>query len=349
MSAAPNPSSRVRMGPGGEFDVIRAILAESDEAGPEVLLGAGDDALVLTGGWVLSCDLSVEDVHFRSEWMSPGEVGYRAAAAALSDLAAMAAEARGVLASIGAPVDDGGEGAREVAAGIRDAVQAVGGVLLGGDLTASPGPLIVDVVVVGRAEKPVSRAGAVPGDTVWVTGELGGAAGAVRAWERGEEPSPSLREAFVRPSPRIPEARWLAEAGVAHALVDVSDGVAGDAGHLAAAGGVRIVLKGASVPLHPDLDAVVDGDGEAALELALGGGEDYELLFTGPEASVRPLAGAFSDRFGVALTAVGRVEAGEGVFLESGEGGSGRVARVEGGGYTHFPSVSEGDPVEGDS
>lgn len=340
MTAAEAGPGRIRMGPGGEFDVIRSILNESREPGEDVLVGPGDDALVLEGGWVLTCDLSVEDVHFRKEWLGPEEIGYRAGAAALSDLAAMAAGCVGVLTSIATPPEDGGVRARAVAAGVREAVESVGGALLGGDLTASPGPLVVDVIAVGRTETPVGRAGAAPGDRVWVTGALGGAAGAVRDWREGRVPSPDLREAFARPSPRIEEARWLAEAASPSALVDVSDGLAGDAGHLAAAGGVKIVLEADAIPVRPDLSTAGEGEGPA-LELALHGGEDYELLFTGAEELIGPLATSFEERFGIPLTPVGRVEAGDGVFLEVGAPGSTReVVRIERGGYNHFPRAS---------
>ncbi|MDX1567925.1 MAG: thiamine-phosphate kinase [Longimicrobiales bacterium] len=349
MTASREP---IRLGRGGEFDVIRSILAHARQPGADVFIGPGDDGLVLQGGWVVSCDLSMEGIHFRREWMSLREMGYRAAAAALSDLAAMAADVEGVVASIAASTEDGAEGVEEVAAGIREAVESVGGAVLGGDLSASVGPLVVDVVALGRTDQPVSRAGAAPGDTVWVTGRLGGAAGAVRAWQEGGEPSSALRESFVRPTPRIAEARWLVERVRLHALIDVSDGVAGDAGHLAAAGAVRIVLDADAIPVHPSLEG---GEG-SRLDLALRGGEDYELLFTADEESVEAVREDFEDRFGVALTAIGGVAEGEGVFLalpEDGEGETtgmeagtesegGAVVPLDNGGFSHFERTDSG-------
>lgn len=344
-----SPSGRIRLGRGGEFDVIRDILADGGEPGPRIRIGPGDDALVLRGGWVVSCDLSMEGVHFRREWLDLREMGYRAAAAALSDLAAMAAEVEGVLVSIAASAEDGAYGVMEVAAGAREAASAVGGAILGGDLSASVGPLVVDVVALGRTEQPVSRVGAGPGDTVWVTGTLGGASGAVRAWARGREPTPSQREAFSRPVPRIAEARWLVDAARIHALIDVSDGIAGDAGHLAAAGGVRIVLEADAIPVHPELrdagreHAEVEEPDADLLELSLRGGEDYELLFAAARDSIEPVQEEFRERFGVALTAVGRVEEGEGVFLEGPSREGGEIVPLEGGGYSHFTEKEDGD------
>lgn len=353
---------RVQLGRGGEFDVIRDILAEASEPGPDVLVGPGDDALVLEGGWVVSCDLSMEDVHFRRSWLGLREMGYRAGAAALSDVAAMAAEVTGVVVSIAASAEDGADGVKEVAAGVRESVESVRGVLLGGDLSASTGPLVVDVVALGRAGAPVLRTGAVSGDEVWVTGSLGGAAGAVRAWTAGREPSPPLREAFARPTPRIAEARWLAEAVSIHALIDVSDGVAGDAGHLSAASGVRIVLDAEAIPVHPALPVdparsvhpatspdpatskestpSADPAPASSLDLALRGGEDYELLFTAQPGAVEAVREEFEERFGVALTVIGRVEEGEGVHLASPGDPGGDTVPLEGGGFSHFPEGS---------
>jgi thiamine-monophosphate kinase len=150
----------------------------------------------------------------------------------------------------------------------------------------------------------------------------------VRLWRAGKEPPPALREAFARPTPRIRAALALARAGVLRALVDLSDGLAGDAGHLAAAGGVKIVLEPSRVPVA---EAVLEALGpQGALEAALRGGEDYELCFAAPPGSVD--ATALAAEAGVGLTRVGRVEAGSGVWLE---GPDGSVAPLVGGGYDH--------------
>jgi thiamine-monophosphate kinase len=328
------PRGRVLLGRGGEFDLIRRFLAADESDLPaEVHLGPGDDAALLDGGWVVSTDLSVEDVHFRRRWLTDREIGYRAAAAALSDLAAMAARPVGVLLSLALPpaaeVD-----AEEVQAGVREAATSVGAVVIGGDLSASPGPLVLDVVVVGRAERARLRVGARPGDEVWVTGALGASAAAVALWERGDEPAQVLRAAFAHPVPRVGVGSALAALGEGAlvALVDVSDGLAGDAGHLAAAGGVRVVLEVGSIPVA---GAARTALGEAgALEAALYGGEDYELLFASrPGAFERAAAEGAA---GLPLTRVGRVEQGKGVWLERVDGSVVPVAR---GGFSH---VEEG-------
>ncbi len=322
---------RIRLGPGGEFDLIRRFVAGPDAPSPAVLVGPGDDAAVLEGGWVVSTDLTVEDIHFRRGWIDDREVGYRAAAAALSDLAAMGAEPLAVLLSLAMP-DAHRFDIEAVHAGAREASASVGVPIIGGDLSRSPGPLVVDVVVLGRADPPVLRSGARAGDELWVTGSLGAAAAAVALWENGREPGPELRDAYARPRPRVAEARFLVEHGAVHALIDLSDGLAGDAGHLAAAGGVRVVLEGPSLPLAP---AAVQALGAAEARMgAMHGGEDYELLFAAAPGSVD--VEAFSARFPLSLTRVGRIDGGEGVWLVEGGG----EQRVERGGYSH---VGEGE------
>ncbi|HEV2150525.1 MAG TPA: AIR synthase-related protein, partial [Longimicrobiaceae bacterium] len=191
--------------------------------------------------------------------------------------------------------------------------------VLGGDVTRSPGPLAVDVTVVGEAPQPVLRSGAQLGDEVWVTGELGGAAAAVRALLAGEMPDPAARERFARPVPRVREALWLMERGLLTAMVDLSDGLAGDAAHLSAGSGVAVLLSPEMVPVHPAARAAA-ADREEALRLALGGGEDYELCFTAPLGSVIGHTIDFDRELGVRLSCVGRVGGGDGVWWVDAEG-----------------------------
>lgn len=336
--------SRVALGPGAEFDLIRSFLGTDDAPVPGVRVGPGDDALVLDDGTVISTDVAVEDVHFRRDWIDVREAGYRAGAAGLSDLAAMAAEPLGAMVSLALSSDDADRVAPEVVDGVREALDGVGAALLGGDVSASPGPLVLDVVSVGRAEEPVLRDGGRPGDLVWVTGRLGGAAGAVREWSEGREPDPGLREAFAHPVPRIREARWLVREGDVRALIDLSDGLAGDAGHLSAASGVRVVLEADRIPVHPALLRGPEAGEDRLLDHVLRAGEDYELLLAAGPGSLEPLAEEFSVRFGLALTRVGRVEEGHGVHLV-GPGDAG-PRPLESGGFSHFSPSGRPDSGE---
>lgn len=323
------------LGPGREFDLIRGFLDRGGAApGPAVRVGPGDDCAVVTGeGVAVTADMVVEDVHFRRTWLEPDEIGYRAAMAALSDLAAMAARPIGVLASVAlGPGDEGHAGdengaGSDLMAGVAEAAADAGATLLGGDVTRSPGPLVVDVVAVGDAPRPVLRTGARPGHEVWVTGSLGAAAAAVSAWLAGGEPDPDARAAFARPTARIREALWLHERSVPAAMIDLSDGIAGDAGHLAAANGLRLVIQAEALPVA-EAAARADTGGSAGasaahrpgLRLAAAGGEDYELCFTAPVGAVALVEEAFVERFGVPLTRVGRVEEGDGAVVVDGDG-----------------------------
>jgi thiamine-monophosphate kinase len=196
---------------------------------------------------------------------------------------------------------------------------------------------VLDVVVLGRTAAPILRSGARPGDEVWVTGTLGASAAAVALWERGEAPSGALRAAFAHPTPRVRAAQVLARNPGVHALVDLSDGLAGDAGHLAAAGAVRIVVEEGAVPVAP---AAVEALGVSdALEAALHGGEDYELCFAAAPGAIE--AGGATMGIEVPLSRVGRVEVGEGVWLEAADGSARPVGR---GGFSHFGDARPESP-----
>ncbi|MDA0328473.1 MAG: thiamine-phosphate kinase [Gemmatimonadetes bacterium] len=324
-------SKCVRLGPGAEFDLIRSLVGEESDFPAEVRVGPGDDAAVLEGGWVVSTDLAVEDVHFRRAWLTDEEIGYRAGAAALSDIAAMAASPVALLLSIAAP-RGGAVDVRAVQAGVQAVARTVGACVIGGDISRSPGPLMLDVVALGRSTWPVLRDGAEPGDHVWVTGTLGASAAAVQAWESGGEPSAELRAAFTKPTPRVEAARCLVEHEVVDAMIDISDGLAGDLGHLAAASGVQITLEAALIPVA---SAALEALGpDRALEAALHGGEDYELCFVTDPGVVD--AEYFLTRHGLKVTRVGSVSSGSGVWMESAAGERKELSR---GGFDHWADL----------
>ncbi len=266
----------LRLGPGGEFDRLRAIFVALGTAGRDL----GDDcALLSIGGRTLaiSIDLSLEGVHFRTDWLALREIGWRATAAALSDLAAEGATPLGVLVSLGVPGNrqrrtGNASPAVQIMAGVGAAARSVGASVLGGDLVRSP-RYLVDVCVLGVAQRPVRRSGARPGDGLWVTGRLGGAGLALAALRagRGRRLAPALRRRFARPVPRIAAGRWLARRG-ARAMIDISDGLAGDAGHLAAASGVGVAIELERVPCWPGVTPLA----------AVRSGEEYELLVAMP-------------------------------------------------------------------
>lgn len=306
----------IPLGAGKEFDRIRAIWARLGDRAQ----AGGDDAAIIdvpAGRLALTTDLAIEGRHFRTEWLSAEEIGWRATAAALSDLAAVAAEPVGVLASVGVPAERSEAFLEELMSGVGAAAGAAGADVWGGDLVRST-IVVVGVTCVGRPTRAITRAGARPGDRLWVTGRLGGPAAALAAWSGGREPDAEARARFAHPSPRIREAHWLRDRG-ASAMIDVSDGLAADAGHLAAASGARCTIDVERVPLF-------DG---VSWERALASGEEYELLVAGPADAFD--AASFAAVFGIPLTRVGSVEAGTGVVLL----GAGRPVNGVAG-FSHF-------------
>lgn len=294
----------VALGPGREFDLIRAITAALGPAAG----GIGDDCALLSLGHVTlaaSVDCSVEGVHFRTDWLDAEEIGWRATAAALSDLAADGAKPLGVLASLALPASTGQGEAPQVAVaimrGVAAAVGACGGTVLGGDLARFE-KIILDVCAIGTVERPVRRRGARVGDGLWVTGELGGPRLAMRQLKQGAAPDPSLRMRFTRPEPRIAAGRWLADRG-ATAMIDVSDGLTLDARHLAAASEVALDIALERVPCWVGADPLT----------AVSSGEEYELLVTLPDGFSTADVEAFREFHDLPLTRIGSVAAGSGV------------------------------------
>ncbi len=285
-----------RLGPGLEFDRIRAIGAALGDTAQ----GLGDDCAFLPGGWCVSVDVSVEGVHFRREWLEPEEIGWRAAMAALSDLAAVGATAEALLVGLSGPGDAPAEVMAAIMRGVGDAAREVGAVVAGGDLTRAR-DLSLAVTVLGRAARPVHRRGAVVGDQIWLTGSLGGSRAALAAWAGGREPAAEPRRRFARPMARLAEGRRLADLG-ATAMLDLSDGLAGDLRHLAAASEVGLVVDLDRLPLS---DGVADEAGRAGQPpevFAAIGGEDFELVATlPPSVDAAP------------LTRIGTVVAGPGI------------------------------------
>ncbi|MXX71478.1 MAG: thiamine-phosphate kinase [Gemmatimonadetes bacterium] len=311
-----------------ESTLIERLVAIGWKGSRAVLVGPGDDAAVLRGGLVISTDMMVEGVHFDFDWIAPAEVGFRAGAAALSDMAAMGARPGALLVSMavsGDPVM-----CEELQRGLRRAGDRVAAPIVGGDVGRSPGPAVVDVVAVGRARAPVLRSGAEPGEDVWVSGELGGAGAAVAAWSAGVRPAPAAKDRFAAPPDRVPLGVALAGLNLARAMIDVSDGLVTDARRIARASGVELRLRQALLPLDP----VAGGD----LKVALEGGEDYELMFTAPPGT-RTRILELGQEMTVRVTRIGSVERGAGVVLEDREG---RRIDPGRGGYDHFAAPPGG-------
>lgn len=308
---------------GPEFDLIRSFAGQASLRHPLVRVGAGDDCTIV-GDLAISVDVSVDNVHFRRAWLDAEEIGSRAVGAALSDLAAVAAEPVGVLLTCILPDHDRGAFVHGVMRGAITAAESAGAALLGGDLTAGA-TFAIDVVAVGRALHPVLRSGARPGDELWVTGALGGAAAALSSWLQGGAPAPIARARYARVEPRIALARWLAAHAPLTAMIDISDGLYGDIAHIAAASNCRIVVEAGAVP--------VDVAAGATFEHAVHGGEDYELCFTAGAGVVDAVRERCLAELNVPLTRIGSVAGGSGVLARQADGST---RPVEHGGFQHF-------------
>ena len=301
-----------------------------------MLRGIGDDAAVVRARpiCVTSLDTTVEGVHFRlaDGWMTPREVGWRSLAAALSDIAAMAAEPGEAYLSLALPTGFGEDDALAIVRGAHELARRCDTRIVGGDVVSAPA-LVVTFAVVGWADSPdglVARDGAVPGDIVGVTGELGGAGAALAMLEAGASPLDACAQRLRTPLPRLSEGQALAASG-AHAMIDVSDGIATDARHIGRASGVRVRVELDALPMHPSLIEAAQRAGVDPVRLAATAGEDYELCVCLDPSRREAAERALSDGGGAGITWIGEVLDGPpGVGLV---GGDGRELALEG--YEH--------------
>jgi thiamine-monophosphate kinase len=323
--------------PMGEFELIERLRERLPGAAERLLVASGDDAAVTVpgGATATSVDALVEGVHFRlGAGFELEDVGAKALATALSDLAAMGAAPGEAYVVLGVPPEAGGPELLRIADGLAEVAAATGTAIAGGDVTRSP-VLWLSVTVVGHAPRPdllVTRAGAEPGDVLVLSGELGGAAAGLLLLERPQlaaavppETAANLRRRQLRPSPRLRAGAALAAAG-ARAMIDLSDGLAGDAGHVAAMSGAALAVDAAAVPLAKGVAEVAAAAGRDPLELAVSGGEDYELLAALPPDRLDEAATRIGQAAETSLTPIGGVEAGDGVEIRLPGGGTLRTS-----------------------
>jgi thiamine-monophosphate kinase len=325
----------------GEFELLAKLRERLPPVGLRVRLGSGDDAAVTVpgGATATSVDATVDGVHFRRHEAPPQTIGRKALATALSDLAAMGAEAGEAYVVLGAPPELGEAEFDALLEGLLALAAETGTTLAGGDLTRAPA-LTLAVTVVGHAGAPedlVPRSGARPGDVLVVTGELGGAAAGRLLLDRpqlstavDEGVAERLRDRQLVPLPRLRSGQALA-AAEARAMIDLSDGLAGDAAHLARASGVGLRIEAGSLPLAKGVAELAAASALDALELAASGGEDYELLAALPPHLLAEASRRIGEAGETTLTPIGAVAAGEGLELRL--PGSGLL---EIRGYDHF-------------
>lgn len=310
----------------GEFGLIAAIQAVLPPD-PSAVVGVGDDAAVLAvpgGRVVASTDLLVEGRHFRRDWSSPHDIGVKAAAQNLSDIAAMGGVPTALLFGLAIPGDTEVTWVLDVTRGMVAECSRAGAAVEGGDITSA------DVVMFGitalghlAGRDPVTRAGARPGDVLAISGPVGRSAAGLALLQAGGSASPpgaaGLIAAHRRPQPDYAAGPQAAAAG-ATAMIDVSDGLVGDLGHIAAASGVALNVVSRSLPGAADLAAAAEKLGADWREWALGGGEDHALAATFPASTVLPAS----------WTVIGAASRGSGVLVD-GETWAGPA------GWDHFP------------
>jgi len=340
----------------GERGLLLRIRRAVGPGGPGVTVGIGDDCAVLSlrhgTGLLATTDLLLENIHFRRAYADPADIGWKALAVNLSDIAAMGGVPRFALVAVACPPDTEVEQIDAFYEGMRLAAAPHGVVVVGGDTSASPDGWLVNVTLLGELEgAPKLRSGARTGDLIAVTGALGEAATGLALLEAAtgadlhartappalEQVEPALRDrairAHLRPTPRVAEGRWLGGNAAVTAMIDLSDGLATDLGHLSAEShvGARVYLD--RLPISEAVSSVAAALGRDPIELAASGGEDYELLLTVDPSAFPALAAGLKAATGTPLAVIGEVlEAKAGVtFLNS----RGEAVPV-GSGFEHF-------------
>lgn len=320
----------------GEFGLIGRIASRA-VAGPAVRIGIGDDAAATEpspGRWLLTTsDMLVEGVHFDLAYTDPLRLGRKSLAVNLSDIAAMGGEPRDFLLSLAIPPGLAVEFLDLFTEGMLALAAEHGVALVGGDTCRSVAGLVISVTLHGeqRPERTVRRSGARPGDRIFVTGTLGDSALGLELLRRGEREGWAV-ERHLDPSPRVAVGLALAGSGLATAMIDVSDGLVADLGHILELSGVGARVEANLLPLSPHFRqgaCLVSAD---PLALALSGGEDYELLFTVPAGREGEVASCLT-RTGVPATVIGVIAEGSGVTVA---GPDGRELHPLREGYNHF-------------
>ena len=326
----------------GEDDLVRLIRELVRRRAPGLLTGVGDDCAVLEtrGGASLlaTTDLLVEDVHFRRRWAEPADIGAKALAVNVSDIAAMGGTPRWALVGLGCPEGTGSDEIEAFYEGALTVADAYGVVIVGGDTSTASG-WVVSVTLLGDAARPVLRSTARPGDVIAVTGTLGQAAAGLAILERETAPHgieaarlDEVTTAHLRPRPRVDEGRWLAGAGGVTAMMDLSDGLATDLGRLIAESGVGARVDVERLPVAAATRIVADALDVDSMDWATGGGEDYELLVVCEPTALERLRDGLAKATGTTLSAVGEITGGSGTRWLDGRGRAVAVAP----GFEHF-------------
>jgi thiamine-monophosphate kinase len=329
----------------GQFLLIERLSRIVASARPDVVAGIGDDAAALDlGGEELvlaKVDSQVEGVHFRRDRIPPHSLGRRSLAIVLSDIAAMGGRPTHALVSLALPADLEVTWVEDLYRGLREEGDRFGVAIVGGHTARSPVGVVIDVCLLGQVSRAriLTRAGARPGDAVLVTGSLGDAAAGLALLDNPRLHLPAaVRDGLIArhltPTPRLPESAVIAASALATAMIDLSDGLASDISHVCNRSGVGVKLYADRLPISMAVGQVSERIGRAPWDLALGGGEDYELCFTAPAAAAPALAERVTAETSTPVTVVGEIlpaPAGRWLVLLDG-----REVPLEAQGWRHF-------------
>jgi thiamine-monophosphate kinase len=316
----------------GEFGLIRRIQQQAGSA-EHLVKGIGDDCAIQRqdSGWELltSTDLLIEGVHFNRQWIGMEDLGHKAAAVNISDIAAMGGQPKSLFLGVAAPIEVSVAELEQFTRGFLAEVKEHGAVLAGGDTSRSPGPLMISVTVQGEVEtgQAICRDGAGVGDAIYVSGTLGDSALALAGLQQNRQPGEFLLSRHNTPSARVDLGRQLAQQQLASAMLDVSDGLLADLGHILDASGLGADLEMASLPLSEPFRSALEKD-PALIDLALAGGEDYELLFCSPRQTLEQFA-----ELHPAVTRIGQISSTEGIRIRRSDNS---LYQCSHGGFDHF-------------
>lgn len=328
----------------GEFGLIKRLAEMLPCKGDPVVVGIGDDVAVLRPSnnyFLATCDIQVEGIHFYRERISPRQLGRKVVAINLSDIAAMGGIPSYILVSLGLPEDTEVKYVDSLYEGIQEEASRFGVAIVGGNVSGSTGGLIIDIFLIGEVEPEhlVLRSGARPGDRIMVTGELGASAAALNLIQNPNLDIPKsladeAKKAHFTPTPRIPEGRVIALSKVANSMIDLSDGLGSDLNRICEASRVGAIIHAEHLPISQAAISVARFIGKDPLDMAIYGGEDYELLFTAPPDEVEALVLKLYKETGTSVVSIGEITPNmdERKIVYK----NGRVAPLKAIGWNHF-------------
>lgn len=340
------------LGKTGEFEFIRQIQKRFGFLHSQIIHGIGDDAAVLQpkagDDLLVSTDLLIEDIHFTVHLHSFKEIGYRAAVANLSDIAAMGGSPQALLVGLAIPPQISRLNLTDLYRGLMEPCREHRVALIGGDTSRSPSGLFLSITILGKIKhgRSLTRTGAKISDHIYVTGTLGDSSAGLHLLQHRQEPRPShtkrkgeaiLRKRHLRPTARIDVGQQLVKYKLAHAAIDLSDGLSGDLNHLCQASGVGAELWATHIPVSTECQAYSQGHGQLPLDLAMRGGEDYELLFSAPAKNGQRIE-TISRSCNVPISCIGKIHPKEfGIRLKLADGSSRKIITTS---FNHFTSLT---------